>query len=147
MILHLENFSALSFCLIFLRWCIEPIRAVLVIWSKTTVILVAMRAWNVTFDYFCDLKLIDVSKQRQRFCRHILAILSVSRTFPSSSNCWWYSLFRYTFGCHQPSRLIIAAGVVVFGGSWLKQKFGFMKGVDKGWIAIVKGLESWCVER
>ena len=28
-----------------------------------------------------------------------------------------------------------------------KQKFGFIKRVDKGWITTVKGLESWCFER
>ena len=29
----------------------------------------------------------------------------------------------------------------------LKQQFGFIKRVDKGWISTVKGLESWCFER
>ena len=28
-----------------------------------------------------------------------------------------------------------------------KQKFGFIKGVNKGWITIVKDLESWRFER
>ena len=27
------------------------------------------------------------------------------------------------------------------------QKFGFIKGVDKGWITTVKDLESWRFER
>ena len=29
----------------------------------------------------------------------------------------------------------------------LKQKFGFLKRVDKGWITTVKDLESWRFER
>ena len=30
---------------------------------------------------------------------------------------------------------------------WLKQKFGFIKRIDKGWITTVKDLESWRFER
>jgi len=33
-------------------------------------------------------------------------------------------------------------GLLVF-----KQKIGFIKRVDKGWIVTVKGLESWRLER
>ena len=32
-------------------------------------------------------------------------------------------------------------------GQSLKQKFGFIKRVDKGWITTVKDLESWRFER
>ena len=30
---------------------------------------------------------------------------------------------------------------------WLKKKFGFIKRVDKDWIATMKDLESWRFER
>jgi len=36
-------------------------------------------------------------------------------------------------------------GAALVGG-W-KQKFGFIKRVDEGWVATVKGLESWRTQR
>ena len=51
-------------------------------------------------------------------------------------------------------RLTIVSGflvsketVVLRRWEWSKQKFGFIKRVDKGWITTVKDLESWRFER
>ena len=72
-----------------------------------------------------------ISKQRQRFCilifRRFCQLLELSHQAVDDILC-----LGIIFCWHQPSRLITAAVVVVFGGNCLKQKFGFMKGVDKG---------------
>ena len=42
---------------------------------------------------------------------------------------------------------IIITIITIFHALNLKQKFGFIKRVDKGWITTVKDLESWRFER
>jgi len=146
MILDLEDFSALSPCLIFLRWFIEPIRIVLVMMvgnHRDLSCNEGIKCYLWLFRWFKTHRCIET--KMQRLCRHILVIFSVSRNFPQAV-CGILCL-GIIFCRHQPSQLTIAAGAVVFGSNWLKQKFGFIKRVDKGWIATVKGLESWCVER
>ena len=62
---------------------------------------------------------------------------------------WWVGSTKPTF-----VNLILMNGILVSKETvvlhrwerW-KQKFGFIKRVDKGWITIVKDLESWRFER
>ena len=50
--------------------------------------------------------------------------------------------------CRFPNRFLVSKEIVMLR-RWerRKQKFGFNKRVDKGWITTVKDLESWRVER
>ena len=77
----------------------------------------------------------------------------VSNRYLYSPHC---SAFHVRDEAHLESLFVITVNlrivcvfiiVLVVGTARLKQKFGFIKRVDKGWITTVKDLESWRFER
>ena len=48
---------------------------------------------------------------------------------------------------HQDIQATTVKRVKLSNNTSAKQKFGFIKRVDKGWITTVKDLESWRFER
>ena len=67
---------------------------------------------------------------------------------PVNTNCrlnWYWDMVKNTSIITE--FLVSKETVVLRRWERSKQKFGFIKRVDKGWITTVKDLESWCFER